>query len=372
MSLIATRLQNWRINSPEIDRNMARLSEYGAYDFFKSQTDAPNSILRPDLVRRAFESMGNTVQISAINYDSGVTINSARSCVIADSENTSALITVNFVTLAWGFTMVPAMYSNNEISMQHDWNRKMEKYIRAVGAKLDEYAIAALESAKTQVFGNSLYYSTAGNTVDVPWNMRTEILGDLNPMMRANDYPRPIHIIGESGTMSIIGKLAQHGLYNDQNKRLEYADKILHFTNQIDNEEGKFATLFAVEDGNVGMLTRVDREALRRTRAAGHEFDTAVLPYLNLEVGTHYYQEVGNQSAIAGDATADLVCAAKELYGFSVDVAFITAYNSAPSTVANPVIKVEIDSPADGEGIAQPVVVVNSATNPVNTKAATA
>ena len=30
MSLIATRLQNWRVEDPEFDRNMTRPCEYGA------------------------------------------------------------------------------------------------------------------------------------------------------------------------------------------------------------------------------------------------------------------------------------------------------------------------------------------------------
>ena len=47
MSLIATRLQNWRVENPELDRNMTRPCEYGALDFFIEQTNAGNSILSP-------------------------------------------------------------------------------------------------------------------------------------------------------------------------------------------------------------------------------------------------------------------------------------------------------------------------------------
>ena len=46
---------------------MARPLEYGALDFFVEQTDAPNSIIRPNLRERAFASMGNTVQVPVIN-----------------------------------------------------------------------------------------------------------------------------------------------------------------------------------------------------------------------------------------------------------------------------------------------------------------
>lgn len=88
MSLIATRLQNWRVQNPEFDRNMTRPCEYGALDFFIEQTNAANSIINPKLRERAFASMGNTVQIPVINYDGDVTVGNVRSCVIEDDENT--------------------------------------------------------------------------------------------------------------------------------------------------------------------------------------------------------------------------------------------------------------------------------------------
>lgn len=360
MSLVATRLQNWRVENPQFDRNMTRPCEYGALDFFVEQTDAANSIISPNLRERALASIGNTVQIPVINYDSNVSVSNVRSCVIADNENTSALYTVVWATYAVGFTMVPAAYMNNEISYEHDFNRKMEKVCRALANSLDQGAVAALEANKTQVYKDQLQYTVTGNVVEVPTQMATEILGDINPLMRANCYPEMIHIVGNAGVDSLVRKLAQHGVYNDVNKRMEYDNKVLHYTNNVTNEAGKNGTFFAVADGNVGVLTRVDREALRRTRANDHEWDIVRLPYIDLPVGSHYYTTVGDQSGIAGDATTDLTCAVKEYFGFSVDVAFIVAYNSDAATIANPIIKAEIAAPAANTPIAMPVYVTNA------------
>lgn len=364
MSLVATRLQNWRVENPELDRNMTRPCEYGALDFFIEQTNAANSILSPYLRERAFASMGNTVQIPVIEYDGNVQVSNQRTCVIADNENTSAIYTIAWVTYSVGFTMVPAAYSNNEISYEHDFMRKMEKISRALANELDKGAVAALEANKTQVFKDLLQYQQVGNVIEVPTQMATEILGDVNPIMRANCYPEMIHIIGNAGVDSLVRKLAQHGVYNDVNKRMEYDNKVLHYTNNVANEEGKNGTFFAAVDGNVGVLTRVDREALRRARANFHEWDVVRLPYIDLPVGSHYYTEVGNQSAIMGDATADLTCAVKEYFGFSVDVAFVVAYNSDPETVANPILKAQIAAPGANTPIGMPVYVTNAAQFP--------
>lgn len=360
MSLVATRLQNWRIENPELDRNMARPLEYGALDFFIEQTDAPNSIISPNLRNRAFASMGNTVQVPVINYDGDVTVSNVRTCAISDDENTSALYTVVWTTYAVGFTMVPELYLNNEISYQHDFERKMEKVCRALATTLDTAAIAALEAAKTQVWADSLQYQISSNVIIVPVQMASEILGDLNPMMRANAYPETIHLIGNAGVDSLIRKLAQHDVYNDVNKRMEYDNKILHYTTQLANAANKIGTLYAVADGNVGVLTRVDREALVRASANFHEWDVVRLPFVDLPVGSHYYTAVGDQSSIAGAASADMTCARKEYFGFSVDVAFIIAYNSDAEHVANPIMKAQIAAPETNTPFAaQPVYVVN-------------
>lgn len=364
MSLVATRLQNWRVENPELDRNMTRPCEYGALDFFIEQTNAANSILSPYLRERAFASMGNTVQIPVIEYDGNVQVSNQRTCVIADNENTSALYTIAWVTYSVGFTMVPAAYSNNEISYEHDFMRKMEKISRALANELDKGAVAALEANKTQVFKDLLQYQEVGNVIEVPTQMATEILGDVNPIMRANCYPEMIHIIGNAGVDSLVRKLAQHGVYNDVNKRMEYDNKVLHYTNNVANEEGKNGTFFAAVDGNVGVLTRVDREALRRARANFHEWDVVRLPFIDLPVGSHYYTAVGDQSAIMGDATADLTCAVKEYFGFSVDVAFVVAYNSDPENVANPILKAQIAAPGANTPIGMPVYVTNAAQFP--------
>jgi hypothetical protein len=143
---------------------------------------------------------------------------------------------------------------------------------------------------------------------------------------------------------------------------MEYDNKVLHYTTQLANAQGKIGSLYAVADGNVGVLTRVDREALRRASANFHEWDVVRLPFIDLPVGSHYYTAVGDQSDIAGDASADMTCNVKEYFGFSVDVAFIIAYNSDAENIANPIMKAQIAKPADNTPFAaQPVYVTNSA-----------
>ena len=370
MSLIATRTLDFIQLNPRFDKNMTRPQEYGALDFFIQQTDAPNSIITEETKQRALASIGNTVKIPVIAYDGDVTIANARSCTIPANDNTSALVTVSFVTYATGFRMFPNLYLNNYITYQHDWNRKFEKILRKLANALDTAAIATLEANKSQVFADPLIYSVSGNALQVPYNYRNEILGDLNPIMRANDYHGDIHVVGNAGVDSLVRKLAEHGLYNDENKRMEYADKVFHFTNNLTNASQKYGTFYAVEDGNVALLTRLDRAALAGSRVnEAEEFGRVYLPMVGLEVGTHYKKEVGNVAETLSDDTsvADMTCDLIEYFGFSVDVAFLTAYNSAPSTIANPIVKAQIGVPAAGAAAAQDVNVIAAPATTVDT-----
>lgn len=373
MSLVSTRIQNIRANS-NLDKFEYRPSRYGALNAFMVQSEDPTGILTEELKQKARTSIGNRLETPVIDYNADITVDSIRTLTIADSENTSKMVQITFATYAWGFTIAPAMYMNNEIGIQKDFETKMMKYIYAFAKKLDEAALATLAANKTQVLKNPLLYDWSSNAINAKWTERENVFGDLEVMMGANDFYGQLHLVGDPGVESIMRKLQQHGLYNDVNKQNEFGTKIVHLTNNIAAAEGKYAQGYAVNAGSLGMLTRFERDCLLGTVSGdGHEWGIATLPLLNMPVGTYFYDSVGDYSAIAGAATADMTRTRKEHYGFAVDVAFLTAYNSKPSgagALPSPILAFNVSS--EDAVYAKPVVVVNSEDNPVNTKEASA
>lgn len=370
MSLVLTRIQNIRANS-NLDKFEYRPSRYGALNAFMVQSEDPTGILTEELKQKARTSIGNTLETPVISYDADITIGSTRTLTIADSENTSKMVQITFATYAWGFTIAPAMYMNNEIGIQKDFETKMMKYIYAFAKKLDEAALAQLAASKTQILKNKLLYDFSSNAINAKWTERENVFGDLEVMMGANDFYGQLHIVGDPGVESIMRKLQQHGLYNDVNKQNEFGTKIVHLTNNIAAAGGKYAQGYAVNAGSLGLLTRFERDCLLGTVSGdGHEWGIATLPMLNMPVGTYFYDSVGDYNAIAGAATADMTRTRKEHYGFAVDVAFLTAYNSSPSTLASPILAFNVSS--EDAVYAKPVVVMNTEDNPVNTKEASA
>lgn len=343
MSLVLTRLQNLRVASPGLDQYTLLMPRYGALSAFLEGNQNPGGIISPQLLQQAASAVGRSVEIPVFDSET-VTIGSTRSVTIADDENTSKLYTVSFTTYAWGFTVTPSLHLNNEVGIQQDFNRKFLKYLYKFLTTLDISCLSALNAAKNQVYADLLgIYTDVGDTIDVPLARHDEIIGDLTPIMNAMDfYGQPYKIIGNTGIQSLILKLAEKGIYNVQNKTIQYADKDFRFTNNLANATDKVATGYCIEPGAVGMLFRHEREALLGTMLPdGTEWGIETLPG-GLPVSTYFYHGVGDYSAIAGAASADMTRAAKEHYGWSVDVATITPYNTDLATYSNPIAKFQL------------------------------
>lgn len=358
MSLVLTRTQNMRANS-RFDKNELRSSRYGALNVFMEQSEDPNGILTQELKDKARISIGSVLETPVIDYDGGITIGNTRSVTIGDSENTSRMVEITFATYSWGFTIVPAMFMNNEISMQRDFETKMLKYIYKLAAELDSVGLTHLSTNKTQVLNNPLLYTFNNNQLEVAFIQREQMFGDITAMMQANDYYRELDVVGDAGVQSLLRMLRQYGAQNVLDKFNEYDDKTFHFTNGLAATPGVFAQGYVIEKGNLGLLTRFERESLLRTRSGdGHEWDIIRLPFLEMEVGSYFYDSVGDYNGIAGAATADLTRARKEHYGFAVDVAFLSAYNSDIATRPNPILGFNVLSNG-----AAPGIVVNNVGN---------
>ena len=342
MSLILTRTQNMREMS-NIDKNEYRWSQYGGLDLFMTQSNQAGGILTPAIKAAAERSVGSILETPVIDFNGGVTIGNARSLTIADSELTSRMVQLNFATYTFGFTQVPSLFLNNETGAQEDFNKKLQACLFKLASTLDTAALAALTANKNRVFNNALGYTVTGNVLQVPFTDRELIIGDISGIMSANDYFAPLHFVGNAGLTSIINRLKQFGANNSQDKSNEYMGKMLHISNGLANEAGVYASVFAVEQGQIGMLFRFDREALAgRVMADGTEWNITTLPMLDVPCGTYYYEGKGDNSAIAGAASADMTVSYKQYFGYSVDIAFMTPYNSDTVTRPNPITKFNI------------------------------
>lgn len=336
--------------NPGYSSNEYRLQELGALDFYMMESERAGGLITEELKAQAATSIGRTVSIPALKYNGNVQVSSTRSCVIPCNPSTSEMVAVNFVYLGVGFCMVPDAYMNNYIGYLEDFDHQYKGVAEALGNALDALCVTDLEAYKTQVIKNKLNYAFTGNTVQVPWNKRFEILGHLRVMQRSNRYTGQLHNIGSFGLQALIGDEEELGQANAINKQLQYRNYINHYSENVVDAAGQIATFFNVESGNVGLLFRFDRAAINNRKANDHEMSVVTMPLLNIPASAHYYTEWGDQSATVGEATADMVCDLKEYFGFGVHVAVLHKYNSDPATIPTPDIKVQIAGTEDDAG----------------------
>lgn len=344
MSLLNTRVQNLRVADPNLSKYVTKPSMYGALDLFQRQTNQAGGIITTELQQRALSAVGTTVQIPVFDEES-ISIGSSRSVTIADSENTSQLYSVTFNLYTFGFTQVPAMFMNNEIGMQQDFNHKLLKYIHQLGRTLDSACITALSTAKNKVWNWSTGYDTTGNIFTAPATGGTRLLADLETANNANDFYGPFDLVVNPGMKSLFETIQTHGLYNDSDQTVQFQGKNIGFSNRISDATGDAGTGYMVNNGSVGLLFRAEREALLGTvMPDGHEWGRGVIPLLNIPCDTYMYQSAGDFNAIAGAATADMTRARKIHYAWAVEMATIVSYNSDTDTYAQPITAFAIEA----------------------------
>lgn len=344
MSLLATRTQNLRASSPNLYSWEDRATEVGALEYFLKDSNVQGGVLTTELKDLALRSIGSTLEAPVLKFDSGVTISNARSVTIADALNTSAMYTFTFVVYSWGWTETPTAHLNNEIKLQEDWNFNYKKHLHAFLKMADTACISRLSSYKTQVFGDLLTYTNNSNMVTAVKADEFQLFADVGPIQHSNDIGGHLNFIGNPGFMSLVNRMAGFDIYNQENKMIQIQNRTLYFTNRIANGVDMGATYYAVPTGSTGILFRHEPEALIGGKYAGnYEFGMDRLVGMeDIPISTYYYEGVLDVSGDHGAASAHNTRAGKRYYGFSVDMCYVTPYNSDPTTIPSPILGLQI------------------------------
>lgn len=344
MSLINTRLLNFRADSP-VDKWEVRASQYGVLDMFRKQTESTTGIVTQELEQKAIDSVGSGLEIPVLDKEGFTIQNVTQPVVIAGDPSTSQLYTVTFVNYYFGFRIFPGLHKNNEITMQREFNRKLQGYVYSLLKSLDQAGLAALEAGKTQVLADTLggRYALTSNVVVAPLAEQDAVLGDTNVLFTGNDFFGPIHIAGNPSFQSHVNnRLLEKGQYNTENKTYQWADKMFHFTNSLANGAGHKATYFAVQGDSLGMVQQFSPDAVMGNTTHNHVWDIETLPIANIPIGIYQYDNAIDGSSLGAGSTSHLTATKMEAYGFHTAVAFITPYVSDRAAIASSIMKVAI------------------------------
>lgn len=355
MSIVATAMQPL-INMYErkrLDKNEVLFSRYGAHDLFLKQNRSATSILSPKNRTNAENSWGNTAKIPVIE-GIGVSIGSTRSCSIADAESTTAMVTLSFTPLTWGFTMYPGQYRTgdqpiNYVDYDNDFLHKADQCTLALMSTVDTLARNQIETHKNAYWPANIptsYYPVVGDALQISQAQKADAFNQLTAVMMELDFYGASDVLGSTSLKPLTTRLENQGEGNATNESFQFKLGNFMFTssNRVTNGVGVQSTAYLIQEGNIALVNRNNPNARANFQIGGGDrpvtqWGTMVYPMLGLTVGTFYKAECAvGAGAVTDNATL------KESYGFDTELSWLTPYNSDTATKQTPIVKVEISA----------------------------
>ena len=348
MSLFGTLAQNLHLANNSFDRHEQRITIAGMFDAYKRQQSMGTSLITAEHEAAAMDSQGIDVKFPVINYKN-VSVRATKPVTITGiGENTSAFLTVTWVTIAAGFKMYTGQHRQNSIGYQRDMAAKIKAIDAAITTAVETQAVAATEAAKTQVLADEVNiiggHGWTSNVVEETTSdlKDSQILHDLKPLMAANDfYDFGYDIVGNQGYRAILSRMQGFGQFNQEDRTLPFQGNFFHFTNGVANDTGKSATLYAIADGHLGFLSRVEPDALNRTDLSdGTKWEIYTLPTLGIPACLYTYE--GRVDGSSPTGRADLTRTGEQVFDTAFQIGFVNAYNSDRTTIPSGIIKADI------------------------------
>lgn len=338
MSLVDTVMLEHRTQYKEKGLNAFehRITNAGAYQFFLDQNLIPN--IEEEVKNK--KAQAHAVKVPVIQ-DSDATITNVRSLTIADEAITSKLVTLSFATIRSAFQMTPTINWYNDINYKTELFRKLKRIEKSWLKHLDTLGAAQLNTNKAQYLaadGNP--YPLIANELIVPYDNRELLFSEIDHIYKADELEDDIiNIIGSTRLMPLFNQISEFGANNSQDKKLRIGNKQFYMSNQIASEANYPYVGYAASPDSVQFVNWNDFDALNKSKAYNGEVSVQKLPLVGLDVAVFYNVEFQDKSGAQAGAQRTKV----EEWEFSTDICWVTAYNSAPTTKADPIVKFKIE-----------------------------
>lgn len=339
-NLLATVLNDYVASyNGKLDFAENRASNYGILAWM--QADTPNLI--DAAVLAANKNSERQPSKIPVLKDLVLSVSSARSLTIATTQSESAFVTLSYSTIATGFSINEAIYADNYIGRQQDFNRKVQAVEKAFMLHIDGlgYTKANTDKAQYNEADGNPYSLDASNDLIVPNADKEAFWNEIDGILMANDIATDtINVIGNPRTEALVKKINQSAQYNAENKALSIGNKNFRFSNRVTNASPAAYTLFVAAPGTIGILNWNDVDARMALTAMNGAASTVALPMLGMTVGVFEQRNFEDLSGTYAGKQHSVVTR----YEFSTDICLVTCYNSKPTTKATPLFKARINA----------------------------
>jgi hypothetical protein len=348
MSLFATYKQELRANHPNpLENQEWRGTQLGLLRAAQASSVHPETILSPDVKEKAKNSEGRDFKIPVLKDTGDVNITNVRSCTIGDLDSESDLVSVVWVTMVANLHMIKEQYRKNEISYLTDFDKKLRRIERSFGKTIENSIYTKLDTDKSSIYNSTLVaaaaakYGLVGDAIQVTDPQQEYFFNDLDAIQMSDDFDLEDHaIIGSTNLMPSVRHYINQGKSNDETLDYQFNGKNFTFSNRVVDGDGVLATGFAMPNGSIGLLPRLNADALSGNKTSdGTEWSVERLDRLGMDVGVMHKSTCADLSGVQG--LEHLNATMVERWQMSMDIALVTPYNSDPATRAGGIKKFE-------------------------------
>lgn len=345
MSLFSTYKQELRALYPnKFDNQEWRGTQLGLLRAIQAMTNHPESIISNDIEEKAKNSEGRVFKIPVMKDTGDVNITNVRTCTIGDLENESGLVDVTWLTMVANLHMVKEQYRKNEVSYIEDFGKKMTRIERSFGKNIENSIFAKLDTDKSTVFNSTFAgskFPLVGDSLQVAPTDQQYFFNYLDAIQTSDDFDLEDHVvIGSTNLMPSVNHYINQGKTNDETLDYQFNGKQFTFSNRVVDAGGVLASGFFMPHGSFGFLTRLNADARSNNKTTdGTEWSVEKLNRLGLNVGVQYKSTCEDVSNVIG--LEHLQATKVERWQISLDVCYLTPYNSDPATRAGGIKKFE-------------------------------
>lgn len=336
-----------------LDQNEILMSQYGAWELGLRQTKSARSILSPQNKRLAENSYGNVVKIPVFEA-AGVSIGTTRSCTVGDMESTTALVSLTFNPLQWGFSMYVDQYMTgpqplNYIGFEDDFAFKVAEINLQLMAQQDTFVRNVIDTASNTYWPPNIatsYYPVVANALQITDAQKTDAFNQLAAIMNELDFYGKMDVLGSTKMITLTRRLEAQGKENAENQNFQFMLGAFAFTssNRVTSATGVQMTGYCIKDGGVAIYNANNPSArARRTIGPGEfpvqQWDTMEWPWLKMTVGTYLANSCANNTGGGSTDTATL----RSQYSWDTQFGVLT---EAPNTLhgQTSIVKFEISA----------------------------
>lgn len=335
----------------KFDATENRITKFPLLKAFREDTNHPDAVV-DESIKAGF---------AASNFRSGFSIpvmnrftpvlGTTRSCTLTDPETSTALQAVTTSIHSWSFSIVPSENEGNYVKEQKEFQQKYKLGMEQVGKTVETGCAASLATNRSQI-DNSPYTGAgaerygdfeAADQIAVSALQINGFFNDVESIMNYNDFYTDdggnFNVFASATLRSTVNTLAAGGEQNATNTKYQLPGLDFIYSTRISPGTG-FAAGYIVPKGQVGILSRTAWEHRQAgdVVAGTKIFSSTVDHITGFTLGTLYYTECVDQSNRFGQGLGYNTAALTERYGFNLEVATFTPYNSAPATLAGPIV----------------------------------